>query len=162
MTFIGGFSDKEAPYEVSVTLPERASGTLTISARSNTYDGTRFTAHKAQPVTIIVRRSTPPDRLIVESSSDIITPRPANDRNPPRVSVKGIYNGVEVTLNQSVTGTTYVSSDTSIVTVDSEGVLTPVSLGRAVITVENQGVRGFSMVAVSDSNGITPPEEVTY
>ena len=160
--YIGAFSDEEAPYELTVTVPERASGKLEVKANGLTYDGSRFFFHDAQPVTIIIRRTVPPDRLIVESSVGIRTPRPANDRNPPRVSVKGIYNGVEVNLNPSVTGTTYVSSDTSIVTVDSEGVLTPVSLGRAVITVENQGVKDFSMVAVRDSNGLMPPEEVTY
>jgi len=160
--FIGAFDDEAAPYELTVTVPERASGKLEVKANGFTHDGSRFHIHDAQPVTIIVRRSTPPDRLIVEDWVGIRMPQPANDRNPPRVSVKGIYNGVEVNLNPSVTGTTYTSSDTSIVTVDSEGVLTPVSLGRAVITVENQGVKDFSMVNVSDNEGLTPPEEVTY
>ncbi len=158
-TGFGGTLDRmDPPYDMSITIPDEVSGTLKLRPKTTDAAGV---LHIGQPVHIIVRRSTPPDRLIVESSVSIRTPRPVNDVNPPRIFVKGIYNGVEVNLNPSVTGTTYVSSDPGIVTVDSEGVLTPVSLGRAVVTVENQGVKDFSMVAVRDSNGLIPPEEVT-
>ncbi len=159
--YIGAFSDEEAPYELTVTVPERASGKLEVKANGLTYDGSRFFIHDAQPVTIIVRRSTPPDRLSVEESEDLRIPSPWPELKD-RVSVKGIYDGVEVDLNPSVTGTTYVSSDTNIVTVDSEGVLTAVAHGRAVITTENMGVKAFTMVRVGDSRGLLPPEEVTY
>ena len=159
--YIGAFSDEEAPYELTVTVPERASGTLKVRANGLTYDGTRFFIHDAQPVNIIVRRSTPPDRLIVDKTAWIILPEPT-DVQKNRVSITGVYDGVEVRLSPSVTGTTYVSSDTSVATIDTEGVLTGISFGRAVITTENMGVKAFTMVKVSDPIGVLPPEEITY
>lgn len=54
------------------------------------------------------------------------------------LSVAGLYSdGVKRSITSSALGTTYVSSDEKIVTVDSEGRITSQGLGRAQITVRN-------------------------
>lgn len=80
---------------------------------------------------------------------------------PPRsflgsrtVYVKGIYDGVERNISDPATGTTYRSSDTSVVTVDDHGVLEPVAPGRAFVIVEHRGLKGFAKVEV-EGEGVT-------
>ena len=51
---------------------------------------------------------------------------------------QGMYSdGVKRKLNSSASGTTYTSSDETIVTVDTEGNMTAQKLGRAEITIKN-------------------------
>lgn len=161
MDFIGGFSDEEAPYEIPVTIPPEASGVLNITANSYTYDGVNLTPQEASPVSIVVRRATPPASLNVPDSIWVRLPEPLL-RSSERITVTGSYGGTDVNLSSSATGTTYTSSDTNVVTVDAEGVLTPVSHGRAVITTDNMGVTAFTQVRVTDPSGLPlPPQDIS-
>lgn len=55
-----------------------------------------------------------------------------------QLHVEGNYSdGVERDLTASATGTTYISSDTKVVTVNSEGKMTAQGIGEAKITVRN-------------------------
>ncbi len=158
---LGILHKEDPPYQMSVTIPEDVSGRITLSPSSHTYDGSNFSLQVGQPVNIIVRRSAPPDDLLVDNYTNLRIPQQPGMQKD-RVLVKGIYNGVEVSLNDPVTGTTFVSSDTNVVSVDSEGVLTPGNFGHAVIIVANSGVTGFAIVEVGPVNGAAlPPQDVT-
>jgi hypothetical protein len=73
------------------------------------------------------------------------------------VDVEGVYSD-GITRDITDAGTTYVSSDPSVVSVDGEGKMRPHKLGEAVITVSNAGVTATIPVTVRKPRGI-PPEE---
>jgi len=63
--------------------------------------------------------------------------------------VEGMYSdGVKRELNSSASGTTYTSSDETIVTVDTEGKMTAQKLGKAKITIKNGNYSATVVVAV--------------
>lgn len=54
------------------------------------------------------------------------------------IGVAGIFSdGVKKTIKGSSSGTTYKSNDERVVTVDAEGVLHAVGIGKAIITIKN-------------------------
>jgi len=59
-----------------------------------------------------------------------------------RLSVTGLYDdGIGRTITSPATGTTYMSSDPSIVTVSAEGALQPEINGVATVVVSNGAVQ---------------------
>jgi hypothetical protein len=79
------------------------------------------------------------------------------------VAVFGIYdNDVRRSISGSRYGTTYESSDPSIVAVDANGMLTAVAPGVAYITVANAGRTAITQVKVGDSStGGFPSQDCT-
>lgn len=66
-----------------------------------------------------------------------------------RLRVKGQYSdGVERDVSNSATGTTYISSDEKITTVDTTGLVTAVGTGKAQITIKNGDKQVIIDVAV--------------
>jgi len=152
------------------------------SLKAKSFTGTRFTAdfvipnHYAGPLTlwpdvwagetvlgpkvsIKVRPLTPPKQLSVPNRYYYVSlPR----ANPEHLSVKGRYaKGVERDLSSSASGTTYVSSNASVVSVDREGVCTVIANGLAVIAIENGGVRDFVAFVVDDPAHPGPPIDLS-
>jgi hypothetical protein len=83
--------------------------------------------------------------------------------NPTQIRVRGRYsNGVERDLSSSVSGTSYISSNPSVVSVDREGVCTVVANGLAVITIENRGVRDFVAFVVTDPVNPGPAIDLSH
>jgi hypothetical protein len=146
------------------------------------FTGTRFTAdfvipdHYAGPLTmwpdvsaggtvlgpkvsIKVRPLTPPKQLkALNRYNHVSLPQ----THPDQLRVKGHYaKGVERDLTSSASGTTYVSSNASVVSVDPEGVCTVIANGLAVITIENSGVRDFAAFVVRDPARPGPPIDLS-
>ena len=74
----------------------------------------------------------------------------------------GIYaNNQLLNITSSVTGTTYSSSNTNVLTVDSEGNVQAISFGTAVVTVGNSGLKAFATFVVESATSPLPPQNVT-
>ena len=141
------------------------------SAKAKNFTATRFTADFAIPdhyaglltlwpdvwagetivgpkVSIKVRPQTPPKQLKALNRYNYVSLPQAHAE---QLRVKGHYaKGVERDLSSSASGTTYVSSNASVVSVDPDGVLTVLGNGLAVVTIENSGVRDFAAFVVDD------------
>ena len=152
------------------------------SAKAKNFTATRFTAdfvipeHYAGPLTlwpdvsaggtvlgpkvsIKVRPLTPPKRLTpLNRYNHVSLPQ----THPEQLRVKGHYaKGVERDLSSSASGTTFVSSNASVVSVDPDGVCTVMANGLAVITIENGGVRDFVAFVVEDPARPSPPIDLS-
>lgn len=152
------------------------------SVKAKGFAGTRFTAdfvipdHYAGPLTlwpdvwagatvlgpkvsIKVRPLTPPTQLRVLNRYYYLSlPR----THPERLSVKGRYaKDIERDVSSSASGTTYTSSNASVVSVDREGVCTAIANGLAVLAIENGGVRDFVTFVVGDPAHPSPPIDLS-
>jgi hypothetical protein len=94
-----------------------------------------------------VRPTTAPTSLTLPQSNFVISSLGAIER----VYVVGNYAGaVQRDLTSSAAGTTFTSSNTKVITVDSEGNATAAGFGTAVVTVDNSGVQAFATFTVED------------
>jgi hypothetical protein len=110
-------------------------------------------------VTIKVRPLTPPKQLIPVNRNRSLSP---TQKDPIHLYIKGLYaNGLERNLSSSEAGTTFMSSNPAVLTVDRGGRCTVVGTGLAVVTIENGGVREFVMFSVDDPAHPIPPIDVT-
>jgi pimeloyl-ACP methyl ester carboxylesterase len=64
-------------------------------------------------------------------------------------------------LTSSASGTTYQSSNTGVVSVNGEGAFTVGSVGTAVITAANSGLKDFATFVVEDPANPLPPQDLT-
>jgi hypothetical protein len=80
-----------------------------------------------------------------------------------QILVSGKFSsGVRHNLAQGLTGTTYQSSDESIVTVDADGQVTPTGPGHAVLTVKHGEHQAYATVHVDDpTTGQAPVTDVS-
>ena len=106
-----------------------------------------------------MRPLTPPKQLLVLNHYYYLSlPR----TSPEQLYVKGRYaNGIDRDLSSSASGTTYKSSNASVVSVNEEGACTVIADGLAVITIENGGVRDFVTVVVEDPVHPSAPIDLT-
>ena len=78
------------------------------------------------------------------------------------ISVFGKYlDGTQRNLTDPMLGTTYSSNNTSVATVDANGLVTPVAEGTAYITIEHKGVKTFAEVIVGDISSTSAPIDHT-
>lgn len=145
------------PFEFVLKVPKDASGPMKIAVGILDTNGDFFTSI---PVEVIVKPAEEPLDLLVQSY--LTFDYPDNSEIIEKISVIGLYdNGIQRNLSGSKTGTTYRSSDTEVVTVDSEGILTPVGPGVAVVTSEYMGLEGQTVISVSQEGVFLPPKEIT-
>jgi pimeloyl-ACP methyl ester carboxylesterase len=78
------------------------------------------------------------------------------------IGVEGNYpGGLTLDLSSSVTGTTYSSSNTAVLTVDANGNVQAAAFGTAVVTVRNNGLTAFLNFVVENPYSPLPPQDVT-
>jgi hypothetical protein len=142
-------------FTADFVIPDYYAGPLTLWP-----DGMAGGTYLVGPkVSISVRPRTPPKQLSVQDRYHFLS---LSQANPTKIYAKGRYaNGVERDLSSSVSGTTYTSSNASVVSVDREGVCTVIANGLAVITVENGGVRDFVAFVVDDPVHPSPPIDLS-
>ncbi|MGC2110837.1 MAG: hypothetical protein WA655_15055 [Candidatus Korobacteraceae bacterium] len=143
-------------YQVSFVLPNNYAGPLTLTpdvvdSNDNPIEGVA--------ATINVRPTSPPLSLtLVEGGYNHLLTSNAT----ARVYVTGNYsNGVQRDLTSSVTGTTYQSSNTNVLTVDSEGNVQAKAFGTATITAQNSGLKAFAAFDVEDPANPLSPQDLT-
>lgn len=109
-------------------------------------------------LTIIVRPRTAPKELIFSNRNYFLSP----SNSETQLYVTGRYpDGIERDLTSSAAGTTYLSGDPKVISVDRDGLCRVVGKGLSVITIENSGVRDFVMVVVEDPQHPNPPVDIT-
>ncbi len=137
-------------FTADFVIPEYYAGPLTIWP--DVWAGETVIGPK---VRIKVRPLTPPKQLrALNRYYHLFLPQ----THPEQLSVSGRYaKNLERDLSSSASGTTYVSSNASVVSVDQEGVCTVLGNGIAVITIENGGVRDFAAFVVDDPAHPRPP-----
>lgn len=151
--FVGTFQTANAaPYDYSIQIPDEWAGSYTV--RGDVFDSAGV-LHRATPITIQVRPSTAPAALTVTPLVALDFPASGPvERLAPRAFEA---NGVERNVAEGAAGTTYVSADPNVVTVDGDGVLTAQGLGETIVTVTHLGLDAFSVVRVGPPTGAALP-----
>jgi hypothetical protein len=138
LTRVAGTGYNGSSYSAVFFLPITLSGPVDLipTVRDASTDNTIL----GVTTTIAVRPTTPPLSLSVSQPNDILTAVGGTDE----IYVAGNYSGgLTLDLTSSASGTTYTSSNTNVLTVDTEGNVTATGFGTAVVTVANMGVRTF-------------------
>jgi hypothetical protein len=149
------YSFDGSTYTAQYTLPPQVTGPVVLTP--SVVDAAKNTTFGAD-VTIGIRPSTPPQKIAI-SEERFSVPKPST--RVENTSVQGTYaDGSQLDLTSSVTGTTYQSSNPSVVKVNAEGAFQAVGSGTAVITAQNGGARAFATVTVGIPGGIVT-EDVT-
>jgi pimeloyl-ACP methyl ester carboxylesterase len=150
-----GVNYNGSSYQVTFTIPNTVAGPFQLTpiitdTSNNTIVGIA--------TTIAVRPTAPPVSLTLSQSNYVLTAVGATER----IDVIGNYGGgVQRDLTSSASGTTYRSSNTSVITVDSEGQVTAAGFGTASVTVTNDGVRAFATFTVEDPSHPLAAQDVT-
>jgi hypothetical protein len=149
---------EQAPYEGQLQIPDSMTGYAEIQVFLRTTDQ-QFV--DGPTITIRVIPSEPPTSISVNRNVNLTYPEqaPIGGRG---IQVRGIYeNAVERWIGRSVYGTTFQSSNPSVVTVNENGGLTATGLGVAYITTENAGYKAITQVQVSSSGSLYPTRPPT-
>ncbi len=142
-------------YTATLLIPSTFSGPATITpamvdSSSNPYQG--------PPVTIDIVPTSAPLSLRIQQPYNHLTSVPST----ASIYVNGEFPGkVTLNLTSSVTGTTYTSSNTNVVTVDAQGNVAAVAFGTAVVTVQNNGVTAFATFVVESPSSPLAPQNIT-
>jgi len=140
-------------YQLDFTIPGFFAGPLQIvptvrDASNNLIVGIT--------TTVAVRPTTAPLSLSLSQASDVLTSVGDTDR----IHVTGNYpDDLTLDLTSSASGTTYKSSNTKVLTVDTEGNVTATGFGTAVLTVANFGVQVFGIFSVEDPDHPLSPQD---
>ncbi|MFQ5804524.1 MAG: hypothetical protein ACE5JQ_16670 [Candidatus Methylomirabilales bacterium] len=132
----------EPPFTFTLTIPNDAAGPLPILAVGKDRSGT---FHRDR-ITITVQPTANLDSLII-GQSDRIFSGVTGFRD--QITVRGVYSdGVKRDITAGDAGTTYVSDNPNVATVDDDGLLEIQGEGTATITVSNSGVSATVSVTV--------------
>lgn len=156
VTFFSVDTIASPPFTINLTIPDEASGKLLIAANardaSDEFVGDDITLYIKQTATLLSLKVDRDELFFdVDWNGNI-------EDYTPYIYVDGIYSdGITRDLSEDI-GTTYVSSDPSVVSIDSEGKVKAHKVGQAKITVSNSGVSVDIPVNFRKPRGI-PPEE---
>jgi hypothetical protein len=130
-------------YKQEIEIPDDETGNidfnvLAIDALGNKVKLKRNLVVKMPPNVVMQSIMVGEELMVLYIAPPNSSPEDKQRIETDQVTVAGVYtDGVNRPITPSAMGTTYVSSDEKIVTVDSEGKLTAKGLGRAKITVRN-------------------------
>lgn len=130
------------PWETTVAVPVSAAGSVTLQVLGTHADGSISLGE-----TIL--------QVVSSAALNFLTATPAaiplySLDNGNRARIEGSYaDGVTRDLTAGATGTTYLSSNTAVVTVDADGWLTPVANGSATVTATNNSKSATIAVTVA-------------
>jgi pimeloyl-ACP methyl ester carboxylesterase len=144
-------------YQASFLIPTDFAGALTLIP--NITD-TNNVPIQGVPVTIAVRPTTTASSITLTQHNFRITLPTANPSES--LSLFGTYpNNVIVDFTSSAAGTTYQSTNTNVVQVNSEGIYQIMGPGTAVITAANAGLKDFAIFVVEDPANPLAPQDIT-
>jgi pimeloyl-ACP methyl ester carboxylesterase len=150
-----GINYNGSSYQVSFAIPDSFAGPLDLTPSITDTSNNRI---MGVTTTVAVRPITPPISLTLPQATFILT----RIGQAERVSVVGNYpGGTQRDLTSSAAGTSYVSSNTKVLTVDSGGNVKAVGFGTAVVTVSNGGVQAFATFTVEDPAHPLAAQDIT-
>jgi Bacterial Ig-like domain (group 2) len=139
----------------SFVIPPAITGALTIAPDFTDTDGNTFTG---APVTVGIRPSGTPDSIALQQHDFLVAP----DAAQQQLYVDGTYSdGSVLDLTSSFTGTTYTSSNQSVVTVNGDGLVQIVGQGFVSITAQNGTLKDFATFVIEDPAAPLPPADLT-
>ena len=137
------------PFSGNIVLPHDVAGSYSLDFM--VLDATKNVIGGAGVLINVVPRDMPAELTPVVYSMHLNLPN--NDtEGMRRLGVQGRYaNGTNRDLSDPQVGTSYTSTNTSIATVDANGVVMPLSDGITFIRIEHKGLQTFTEVQVGDS-----------
>lgn len=170
LTAIAGFVDVGVPglgpltgtnyngatYQASFVIPTTFAGPVVLTpiifdAVNSPIEGTSITIDA-------IPASAPASISIIGGNYVHYTSIPTIDT----IEVEGNYpGGLTLDLRSSVTGTTYSSSNTAVLTVDANGNVQATAFGTAVVTVRNGALTAYVNFVVENPSTPLPPQDVT-
>ncbi len=144
--------DLIAPYEFRFTISPEFIGTETIVAIAKFEDNAAIEARVA--ITVVLSSSVVLEKITAREKRIYLWKVPADTENPQsyeqeQLDVDGLFSdGIVRDISASSAGTRYVSGNEKVVTVDSEGLVTAIALGKAQIIIKNGSKQGIVDVTV--------------
>lgn len=170
---VGGFALKEGwvaigrleqeitilPNTTTFVIPNEASGNIILDVlgkdSSNKFVSSEITLNVRQTATL-QSLEIDQEKILVGLNWD---GNIKGERSGYIVTVYGIYSdGIKRDITHA--GTTYVSSDSSVISIDDKGNYTINKVGTATITVSNSGVSKIIPVVFEEPRGIRPSETI--
>ncbi len=132
-----------SPHAASWTVPIEFLGPISVGAIARTPLGE--IAFHSSPLHLVV--ATTGNLTAISVDPDVMTISTQGGRRGLYV-VGSFSDAVSRKITAGATGTTYQSSNTAVVTVDNDGVVTAVTSGTATITASNSGMQATAIVHV--------------
>ena len=129
-----------APFKTTFKIPADFTGQYSVSVAA------RDAAGNFQQIARVfnVAPTSAPTSLAIAPTSVLLT----SQKQTEQLQVTGQFAGGALPLTEAVTGTTYSSANTDIVTVNANGLLTAKNSGIAVVTATNGGHSDETLVSV--------------
>jgi len=129
-------------YNANVEIPRDETGNVDIVIKAFNNSGKKLIVKRTifvkMPPNVVLESISVDDLMILYKAPAELNSDDKKTFEVRQITVAGIYSdGFSRQIPSSSWGTTYTSSDEKIVTVDSEGKVTPQTLGTATITVKN-------------------------
>lgn len=142
-------------FSVSIPPPSYFTGPLTLTPAVSDINGNlTFGA----PQTILIQSSVAPTSVYLSEHNYYLSP---TDGSQQLHLIGNFPNNAQLDLTSAESGTTYLSSNPNVVTVDSEGNFTIASTGIASVTAKNSGLSDYAVFVVQNPQSPLPPLDVT-
>jgi hypothetical protein len=143
-------------YQASLVIPSSFAGPITVTPAIL---DTNKNPLQGVSIKISVAPSGAPESLsLLGGGYTHLTSIPSTSN----IYVTGNYpQQLQLDLTSSITGTTYASSNTKVLTVDTEGNVAALAFGTAVVTVQNKGVRAFETFVVENPSSPLAPQNMS-
>jgi len=152
---IEGSNYDGSTYEASFNIPPYYAGPLPITPSITDTNNNLIIG-----MGVVVAVRPPPPTAVSLAQSYFSSGFPPSTAGS--LSVRGLYpNSVQLDISSALMGTSYQSSNTSVVTVDADGTFQSVGPGTALITVANGDLTDFATFDIEDPASPLPPQDVT-
>ena len=159
----GGFSQLDgvnyngAQYQASFVIPNYVAGPITFTPDITDSNNVPILG---PAITIAVRPGTPPLSIaFLQSHFHIALPLVTPSAT---LALTGTYaDGTTRDLTSSASGTTYQTTDSTVVSISKDGVYQLNGAGTALVTATNSGLRDFATFVAEDPNNPLPAQDVT-
>jgi len=151
-------ADVTPPYQFTFVVPRDKIGLVQVKSFVRNADGSGIAGEE---ISLNIVPVEAPTKLQARLSSNLRFVDGVG--TTATAAVFGIYNDdARRNVSGGSLGSTYQSSDTSVVTVDATGRVEARAIGRATITVTNAGLKAFIPVEVNGTEGQTlSPQDVS-
>ncbi len=139
-----------------LSVPVEFAGQLQIEAEVRTADGDRLVTN---PIPVhVVPLDQPLDIELAQRSHRVDLTR----ERPVQLYLTGTYaDELQRDLSSGLSGTTYATSDSTVVTVNSDGLVSAVGTGTAVVSIGHADLVDFAMFTVREQRVPLPPQDLS-